>query len=69
MTDQEKIQKLREALNLPGHRPHYYCEDAWYSCPKAEDGCANETAGEECNCGAEKQNAAVDAILKLTKNP
>ena len=35
---------------------HYYCEDGWYSCPKAEEGCANDMEGDECNCGAETYN-------------
>lgn len=44
-------------------RSHYYCEDSWYSCPKAEDGCANEDEGPDCNCGAEEYNAKIDAIV------
>ena len=44
-------------------RKHYYCEDSWYSCPKAEGGCANDAEGGECNCGADKHNAKVDALL------
>lgn len=51
----EQINRLKE-LAL---RKHYYCEDSWYSCPKAEDGCANEAEGTECNCGAEYHNAEV----------
>lgn len=30
---------------------HYYCEDSWYSCPLAEDGCADDRAGDKCRCG------------------
>lgn len=44
-------------------RKHYYCEDRWYSCPKAEDGCANDSDGEDCNCGADIHNAKVEAIV------
>ena len=43
---------------------HRYCEDSWYSCPKAEDGCANDAEGEECNCGADKYNEELDALLQ-----
>lgn len=32
---------------------HYSCEDTWYSCPKSGEGCANEAAGTECDCGYE----------------
>jgi hypothetical protein len=40
---------------------HHYCEDCWYSCPKAEDGCCNPDKGTECTCGADKTNAVIDA--------
>lgn len=43
-------------------RRHYYCEDSWYSCPKAEDGCANDDEGDNCNCGADKHNAEVERV-------
>ena len=44
--------------------PHNYCEDSWYSCPKAEDGCANDyLAADECNCGADEYNNDLDEIL------
>ena len=50
-------------------RHHHYCEDSWYSCPKHPDGCANDGVGPDCNCGADKTNAEVDAILaELTQN-
>ena len=39
-------------------RKHYSCEDSWYSCPKSEDGCAQDNDG-ECICGAEDHNAKV----------
>lgn len=35
---------------------HYDCEDCWYSCPKS-DHCCDDTAGDECNCGADDQNS------------
>ena len=54
---------MRDALRL-AVRPHYYCEDSWYSCPKAEGGCANDACGEECNCGADEHNTKV---AKLTR--
>ena len=61
MTDLEQLYTLAK-------RPHYYCEDPWYSCPKAPEGCANEYAGTECNCGADEHNAMVEEVyLKLVK--
>ncbi len=50
-----ELEKLR--------RHHTYCDDCWYSCPKAEDGCCNDQAGDECNCGADKHNAILDGII------
>ncbi len=55
------VMVLVEELTKLAKRNHYYCEDTWYSCPKAEDGCANEGAGDECNCGADEHNAEVAA--------
>ena len=45
-------------------REHYYCEDSWYSCPKATDGCSQDNDG-ECTCGADDHNAEV---LKVFAN-
>jgi hypothetical protein len=53
------LNKLR-ALAI---RSHYYCEDSWYSCPKTEDGCSDELAGTECNCGADEHNQKVKAVF------
>ena len=46
-------------------RNHYTCEDAWYSCPKSPDGCANDAAGDECDCGADSHNDKIDELLSL----
>jgi hypothetical protein len=54
--------EIREFLEK-SRQPHYYCEDSWYSCPKAEDGCANDKIT-ECNCGADEYNAKLDIILQ-----
>ena len=48
-----------EALVKLATRSHYYCEDSWYSCPQAEDGCADDRKGIECSCGADEHNAEV----------
>ena len=53
---------LERLLDM-ARREHYYCEDSWYSCPLAEDGCANDNyEKDECSCGALAHNAKVDEI-------
>lgn len=42
--------------------PHYECEDCWYSCPKSTEGTCNDVKGPECDCGAEKYNAYIEAL-------
>lgn len=46
------MKELIEAIKKLAYRGHYTCEDSWYSCPLSEDGCANDLAGDECNCWA-----------------
>jgi len=49
-------------------RYHYNVdEDNWYSCPQSPGGCADEDAGTECNCGADKHNSEVDKLAKFVK--
>lgn len=43
------------------HAQHRECEDSWYSCPKSENGCADERET-ECNCGADE---LIKALAKL----
>jgi hypothetical protein len=43
---------------------HYYCEDCWYSCPKATDGCCDPSQGDECNCGLEKNREKAAEIIQ-----
>jgi hypothetical protein len=58
----EQNERLREALTKL-RRSHVYCEDTWYSCPKADEGCADDSQGEDCNCGADAANAIIAAAL------
>ena len=45
-------------------RKHYYCDDSYYSCPKAEDGWSNELLDQnECSCGADEHNQKVEEVL------
>jgi hypothetical protein len=62
MTTTEALKLALEALEN-NRQTHYYCEDTWYSCPKHEDGCANESEGDECNCGADKANVEIDGAI------
>ena len=49
------------------YRPHDYCEDVFYMCPKHPEAAEynayftakNDT---DCNCGADDHNAKVDAL-------
>lgn len=52
-----------EALRKLARRSHYHCEDPWYSCPKAEDGSANDAKGNDCDCGADDHNANVELVF------
>jgi hypothetical protein len=65
MTDSERIAVLRATLEK-AKRPHHWCDDAWYSCPKDPEGCSDEDQGTDCNCGADKFNAEIDAVLNRT---
>lgn len=66
MNKDEALRQALEALEN-NKRTHHYCEDVWYSCPKHEDGCANDAEGDECNCGADKANAEIDATITAIK--
>jgi hypothetical protein len=46
---------------------HHQCEDSWYSCPKSEDGCCDENAGDKCNCGAEEHNNQVNRVIEIIR--
>lgn len=48
-------------------KEHYECdEDSWYSCPKSEHGCANESK-HDCNCGADDMNREIENVLKMVR--
>ena len=54
-----------EALRKLAYRSHYYCDDKWYSCPKSEGGCENDTHGDECTCGADEHNEEVNKAFEV----
>jgi hypothetical protein len=52
-----------KAESLAG--PHYYCEDCWYSCPLAEDGCCDASKPKDrCDCGRDRRVAAILEVLE-----
>ena len=58
--DRERLVALIESLRLR----HDQCEDCWYSCPKSEEGCCDESRPTDvCTCGADAHNATIDAVL------
>lgn len=67
------VNKTKEALELAieamekSKRPHAYCEDTWYSCPKHEEGCADVRQGDECNCGADSVNLKLQKPINACK--
>jgi hypothetical protein len=64
----QTAEAIRELLQL-AQATHTYCEDGYYSCPKAEGGCYNGAYKEdECNCGADKQNERVTELKTILMN-
>lgn len=61
----KSLEDLIADLTQLSMRSHHYCEDTWYSCPKAPEGCANDAEGDECNCGADEHNSKV---LEVARN-
>jgi hypothetical protein len=61
------LEALVSEVAALARRPHDFCEDSWYTCPKHPEGCANDDAGDECNCGADEHNARVDHIIKRSQ--
>ncbi|KKK50410.1 hypothetical protein LCGC14_3125290 [marine sediment metagenome] len=62
---QQIIFRLREALEK-AKTSHTLCEDTHYSCPKSGE-CTREWDNEECDCGADQHNKAIDEALKGRK--
>ena len=65
MTTTPDFRRLCEELAKLARCNHYTCEDSWYSCPKSPDGCANDSAGDDCTCGADSHNDKVDELLAI----
>jgi len=60
----DSINKLKELAV----KKHYYCDDGWYSCPLAEDGCHDESVPKDkCTCTADRHNKEVEEIFDKIK--
>ena len=62
----EAMQIALYTLNT-SKRSHYYCEDNFYSCPKHEEGCANDLDGDECNCSADFVNETIEKAIEALR--
>jgi len=47
---------------------HNECDDPWYNCPKSKEGCRDEYAGTECNCGADRHNKNIKSLYDEVKS-
>lgn len=50
---------------LEAETPHYECEDCWYSC--ATICCDEHRRSDQCDCGADFENAAKRAVLEALR--
>ncbi len=57
-----------EAHVVASKRAHHNSDDPWYSCPLASDGCADHSKV-GCDCGADRWNARIDALMTETATP
>lgn len=62
------MNEIIEAIEKLAYQKHYYCEDSWYSCPLATDGCADDLKPKECDCGADIKNQKLDILFKQLKD-
>ena len=62
-TFEARLHKMREAIEKLRVHGHYECEDCWYSCPKSDGYCREGDVYMECTCGADEQNAIIDAAI------
>jgi len=64
MTKKERLLDSLEKLSVLAMEEHYYCDDSWYSCPLAPDGCSNDNEDKgKCTCGATEHNIEVTALI------
>lgn len=56
------IEQLKKALESAKLQHYVNDDDNWYSCP-ASGLCSNDSAGTDCNCGADYVNSIIEAAL------
>ncbi len=61
-----RVMRLETALKALRSEKHRVCEDCYYSCPKSDDYCGEES---DCDCGTDRQNKIIDDALSLEKQP
>jgi hypothetical protein len=60
-----RIAKLEKALKSLRRDRHEECEDCWYSCPKSEGGCCDDSQAKDvCTCGTDLWNSIIDEALE-----
>jgi predicted RNase H-like nuclease (RuvC/YqgF family) len=57
------IEQLKKALESAKQKHYVNDDDNWYSCP-ASGLCSNDSAGTDCNCGADYVNSIIEAALR-----
>jgi hypothetical protein len=61
MTDTARALELLESLRIQ----HYYCEDPWYSCPLATDGCCDDTCIDCARWSFETSKTLIGPALEI----
>jgi hypothetical protein len=66
----EQISLAIEQLIAMKEEKHYECkDDEYYSCPKSDNGCGDDMAGPECDCGLDKRHAKIDQVIRILRLP
>jgi TolA-binding protein len=60
------IEQLKKALESAKQQHYVNDDDNWYSCP-ASGLCSNDSAGTDCNCGADYVNSIIEAALSAAE--
>ena len=57
------IEEINKAFDEKFPIRHYYCEDGWYSCPLAPEGCFDDSVPQnKCNCGAIEEQEVIKSF-------
>jgi hypothetical protein len=65
----QKIETCKSALVDLRIENHRESEDCWFSCPKSETGCCDDSVPkDQCTCGKDRNNQIIDQLLKELNN-